>query len=257
MGWTLSRGDQFRGTGREAEERRLVGTQRYYAAAPSQARPGSWRDHAVTAVVQCPANRFEVPPGTCATVPALDAVFPATGVDESVRLSKMSASLATLTAGSAADSVAMYAAHARLRPGACPSTTPRPAVRRGAPNRFDQVVVVGRRVLDGVVERRAGRVVRVVDPEDVPDDQADAEGVGDVGRLPVLADLVAVARPRSLRPPEGTRCWRIHFRHRPSREFAPPCRLDVRAECRRCSPRSGPGSTCLVRLGSNEITPAT
>jgi hypothetical protein len=55
-----------------------------------------------------------------------------------------------------------------------------------------QVVVIGVRVLNRVVQygRHQGALVR--DAEDVADDEADAERVADVGRLPVLAQLVPV-----------------------------------------------------------------
>ena len=59
-----------------------------------------------------------------------------------------------------------------------------------------QVVVVGRCVLDGIVQNRRHQRLGIVDAKNVPHNQAGAKDVGGVGRLPVLPGLVAVGPRR-------------------------------------------------------------
>src|SRR5262249_46426298 len=53
-------------------------------------------------------------------------------------------------------------------------------------------VVIGGCVLDGIVQHCRSEDRSVLDPEEVADDQADAEGMTGIGRLAVLAELPLV-----------------------------------------------------------------
>src|SRR5262249_22740993 len=60
------------------------------------------------------------------------------------------------------------------------------------PEPLGQVVVIGRRIFDRVVEHGGGEHPRVVAPEHLTDDHRDPEYVADVRGGPVLPELVFV-----------------------------------------------------------------
>ena len=81
---------------------------------------------------------------------------------------------------------------------------------------LDEVVSIGGRVLDRVVEQRRREDSRVVEPEHLPHHEAHPERVADVGGLVVLAEVVPVGPGGERRGLERDLVWVGH--RFPSRE---------------------------------------